>query len=73
MRLLTLIRFTCRSASVSSRSRTRIATIDPFVNQVDPAVGCDALNAQLRMSGKKKRLAIALGQDVGYRAAGDIR
>lgn len=29
--------------------------IDPFVNQVDPAVGCDALNAQLGMGGKETR------------------
>ena len=29
--------------------------IDPFVNQVDPAIGCDALNAQLRVGGKETR------------------
>ena len=27
--------------------------IDPFVDQVDPAIGCDALNAQLRMGGEE--------------------
>jgi hypothetical protein len=29
--------------------------IDPFVNEVDPAIGCDALNAQLRVGGKEPR------------------
>jgi hypothetical protein len=29
--------------------------IDPFVNEVDPAIGCDALNAQLREGGKEAR------------------
>ena len=29
--------------------------IDPVVNEVDPAIGCDTLNAQLRVSGKESR------------------
>jgi len=29
--------------------------IDPFVNEVDAAIGCDALNAQLRMGGEETR------------------
>jgi hypothetical protein len=29
--------------------------IDPFVNQIDPTIGCEALNAQLRVGLEKTR------------------
>ena len=42
-------------ACISQRSIVFIANIDPFMNQVDAAIGCIALETQLGMGGQETR------------------